>query len=184
MTPGGFPGELDVERLLAWLAASDVTHFELRIGGAELVYRRHTGRPGDGAGAGPGDGHRPRPQAPVAPSQVVEAAPAGSGRDAAAPAPAPAHPADVLLTAPMAGIFHHAPAPGAPPYVVPRARVTATATVGLMESMKVFTALAAGTAGTVVAVVAGNGQPVVKGELLVTIRPDRPAGVVGPGGAG
>ncbi|MGH9089177.1 MAG: acetyl-CoA carboxylase biotin carboxyl carrier protein [Acidimicrobiales bacterium] len=171
MTIGAGGDELDVERLLAWLAASDVTYFKLRIDKKEVVYSR---RP-DGPDA------RPMAHAPAdtvtrgAPEPTTVApAPGPAPMPAAVPAPAtnPALPGDIEVTAPMVGIFHRAPAPGAPPYVEPAQRVAATATVGLMESMKIFTAVPAGTAGVVVAVLAANGQSVERGQPLVRVRPD------------
>jgi acetyl-CoA carboxylase biotin carboxyl carrier protein len=154
---------IDVVRLVEWLATSDVTYFKLRVGETELTFSR--GEP---------------------PAAQTSRRPAGEGREidgpatwpVAQPPPAPAdgRPADrageAAVRAPMVGIFHHAPVPGAPPYVVPGGRVKETSTVGLVESMKVFTAVMAGVAGTVVEVVAGNGEPVELGQVLVTVEPD------------
>lgn len=162
----GGPGDVDVEEVLAWLARSDVRYLRLRSGGTEVVYSRLGGADGE-------DG----------PTPARGPAPADGGAPASAPTPVPAAADDahrvraeptVDVTAPMAGIFHHAPAPGAPPYVEEGARVGATSAVGLLESMKVFTAVPAGTAGVVAAVVAPNGQPVEKGDPLVRVHPDAP----------
>ena len=50
----------------------------------------------------------------------------------------------IAIPAPMVGTFYPAPSPGAAPFVSPGDRVEPDTTVGLIEMMKVFTAVAAG----------------------------------------
>lgn len=173
--------ELDLAAVLSWLAGTDVTYVRLRVGSTEIVYSKAvagaTAAPTDGsAHADPATAPVPPAPAPAPVAAASEVGPVeeadgadrgdgGAGGDGAAEA-------TVDVTAPLVGIFHHSPAPGAPPYVEPGGRVGATTTVGLLESMKVFTAVPAGTAGVVVAVLVPNGQPVEKGQPLVRVRPD------------
>ncbi len=76
------------------------------------------------------------------------------------------------IPAPMVGTFYPAPEPGAPPFVSAGDRVEPDTTVGLIEVMKVFTAVTAGIAGIVEEALAGNAQGVEYGEPLFLVRPD------------
>jgi acetyl-CoA carboxylase biotin carboxyl carrier protein len=116
-----------------------------------------------------------------------ETEPAGVSNPAAAePAPLPEEiptPEGLkAIAAPMVGTFYRASEPGADPFVEVGARVEADTTVGLIEVMKVFTAIPAGTKGTISQVVAANAQFVEKGAALYFITPDDapPAGDTAP----
>ncbi len=76
------------------------------------------------------------------------------------------------IPAPMVGTFYPAPEPGAPPFVNPGDRVEPDTTVGLIEVMKVFTAVTAGLAGTIEEALAGDARGVEYGEPLFLVRPD------------
>jgi acetyl-CoA carboxylase biotin carboxyl carrier protein len=115
----------------------------------------------------------PPPLPPVAstdPPSVSQADPvaAEAVRDESA---AGAEPGAVAVTSPMVGAFYVASEPGAPPYVEPGATVTPDTTVGLIEAMKVFTAVTAGVHGVVSAVLVGNGDFVEYGQDLVLVVP-------------
>ena len=93
------------------------------------------------------------------------------------PEPAPSRTRDIpdglaAIPAPMVGTFYPAPQPGAPPFVSAGDRVEPDTTVGLIEVMKVFTAVAAGIAGTIEEALAGEAQGVEYGEPLFLVRPD------------
>lgn len=191
---GGDPG-VDLDWLVDWLRAGHVRYVRLRIGGTEVVYTRDgpataAGTGGTATAAGAPAARTARVAAPAPDRHGAAAPPPATSDPAPAPPAAPPDGApgappdrapgappdggldghgDLDVLAPMVGIFHHAPAPGAPPYVVPGQQVVATTTVGLMESMKIFTAVPAGAAGTVVAVLVPNGQGVDKGQPLVRL---------------
>lgn len=76
------------------------------------------------------------------------------------------------IPAPMVGTFYLAPEPGAAPFVNPGDRVEPDTTVGLIEVMKVFTAVTAGVAGIVEEALAGDAEGVEYGEPLFLVRPD------------
>ena len=76
------------------------------------------------------------------------------------------------IPAPMVGIFYPAPEPGAPPFVSPGDRVEPDTTVGLIEVMKVFTAVTAGLGGVIADALAGDARGVEYGEPLFLVRPD------------
>jgi acetyl-CoA carboxylase biotin carboxyl carrier protein len=114
---------------------------------------------------------------PAAVTVAPNAAPA-----AAKPAAAPASAAQaskpvaipegmVPITAPLLGTFYVAPEPGAPPFVKVGQQITEDTTVGLIEVMKVFNSVRATVKGTVVEVVAQNGQFVEFGQTLFIVKP-------------
>jgi acetyl-CoA carboxylase biotin carboxyl carrier protein len=102
----------------------------------------------------------------AAPTPVATAAPAA----AAAVAVPPAGAGEKLVLSPMIGVFYIAPEPGAAPFVTPGDVVEPTATVGLVEAMKLFTAVEAGVAGTVVEVLVANGDYVEFEQPLMRIQ--------------
>lgn len=97
----------------------------------------------------------------------VTAAPAGgaSGEDAL---PAGA----VTVVSPTVGTFYPRPEPAAPPYVSVGDRVEAGRTLGLVEVMKVFNAVAAPCDGVVHAILAGDGAFVEHGQPLLVLVPE------------
>jgi acetyl-CoA carboxylase biotin carboxyl carrier protein len=115
---------------------------------------------------------------------------AGTAMPAAAPAPAhhqaraepqtpaaaPSAPADEksmpeghVVTAPMVGTFYASQNPESPPFVKVGQKVKAGDTLGIIEAMKMFNQIEADVAGTVVAVLVGNGQPVEFDEPMFVI---------------
>lgn len=123
---------------------------------------------------------------PAASGRVADVAPASARPPTVVAAPASEQPPPgaaaaveelagrdglVPVSAPMLGTFYRAEKPGAPPFVEVGAAVTASTTVGLIEAMKVFTAVAAGVAGTVASIEAENGQTVEFGTTLMVVAP-------------
>ena len=120
------------------------------------------------------------PAAPPATSTTSDGpAPEGAGedRDAAAPdrpstASAPALPTGAhVVVAPSPGILWRSPEPGAPPFADIGDVVEASATVCIVEVMKLMTHVKAGVGGEIVAVCVENGVAVQKGEPLFAIAP-------------
>jgi acetyl-CoA carboxylase biotin carboxyl carrier protein len=77
----------------------------------------------------------------------------------------------VPITAPLLGTFYVAPEPGAPPFVTVGSTVTEDTTVGLVEVMKVFNSVRAGTKGVITEVVTQNGQFIEYGQTLFLVKP-------------
>jgi acetyl-CoA carboxylase biotin carboxyl carrier protein len=105
--------------------------------------------------------------APV--SGLTQAGAAQGGSVAVAPEGA------FAIVAPTDGVFYRAPALDAPPFVAVGDRVNAGQSVGLIEVMKTFNAIAYGGPGLpdeaeVVEIVAGNGQEVRAGQALVVVK--------------
>jgi acetyl-CoA carboxylase biotin carboxyl carrier protein len=82
----------------------------------------------------------------------------------------------VKITAPVLGTFYRAPAPGAAPFVNVGDTVRESDTIGLIEVMKLFTTVTAGTAGRVVDILAENAALVEYGQPLALIEPSEPQG--------
>lgn len=89
---------------------------------------------------------------------------------ASSPAMEEAPPSEHVISAPAYGIFHQRPAPGSPPFVAVGDRVEKGQQVGLMESMKVFSAIEADASGTVVALLASDGEEVDAGTPLLRLQ--------------
>ncbi|MER5643433.1 biotin/lipoyl-containing protein [Streptosporangium sp. NPDC002524] len=101
-------------------------------------------------------------------ARPAETSPLGAAREHPSPHAVTAH----AVTAPLVGTFYVAAEPGAPPFVQPGDRVDAGQTIGIVEAMKLMNPVVAGHAGEVVEVVAGNGEPVEYGQVLVRLRTD------------
>ena len=104
------------------------------------------------------------------------AAPAADAAAAAAPAAAVtaavvASGGGAEIPAPLLGTFWHAPRPGAAPFVKPGDTVEADTIIGIIEVMKLMNSVPAGIAGTVLDVVAPNGELVEHGQTLIRIQP-------------
>ncbi|HEX6612987.1 MAG TPA: acetyl-CoA carboxylase biotin carboxyl carrier protein [Rhodanobacteraceae bacterium] len=106
-------------------------------------------------------------QTPSAPAASAPAAPAASAESA--PAGERGLPAGHVVRAPMVGTFYAAATPGAPPFVKVGQQVKAGDPLGIIEAMKMFNQLEADVAGTVLAIVAENGQPVEFDQPLFVI---------------
>lgn len=78
------------------------------------------------------------------------------------------HPGTV--TSPMVGTAYRSPEPGAPPFVEVGARVAAGQTLLIIEAMKTMNQIPSPKAGTVIAILVEDGQPVEYGEPLVVIE--------------
>ena len=78
----------------------------------------------------------------------------------------------VAIAAPMVGTFYRCSEPGADPFVEVGARVEADTTVGLVEVMKVFTSVPAGTKGIIAEIKVANAQFVEKGAARFYLTPD------------
>jgi acetyl-CoA carboxylase biotin carboxyl carrier protein len=78
------------------------------------------------------------------------------------------HPGTV--SSPMVGTAYRSPEPGAPPFVEIGARVAAGQTLLIIEAMKTMNQIPSPKAGTVIAILIEDGQPVEYGEPLVVIE--------------
>lgn len=106
-------------------------------------------------------------QAPM----MVTAAPV-AGAQAGGPAPAPAAPpapAGHVVKSPMVGTFYRSPSPGAKPFIEIGQNVKEGDTLCIIEAMKLLNEIEADASGTVLSILAENGQAVEYGQPLFTI---------------
>jgi acetyl-CoA carboxylase biotin carboxyl carrier protein len=105
------------------------------------------------------------------------APPAYAADQAQAPAaPDPGHGHGDLqdVLAPLVGTFYVAPEPGAGPFVQVGDQVKEGQALGIVEAMKLMNPIDSPQAGEVIAVLAGDGEPVEFGQPLVRLRVGQP----------
>jgi acetyl-CoA carboxylase biotin carboxyl carrier protein len=109
--------------------------------------------------------------APVAPIQekavAAAAAPSAEAGNAQPTAPnANVH----TITSPMVGTFYAAPSPDADPYVKQGSKVAEESVVCIVEAMKLMNEIEAEVKGTIVEVLAENGELVEYGQPLFVVE--------------
>ena len=104
-----------------------------------------------------------------APVQVQAAVPASAAPEAAA-APAPAEETGHQVKSPMVGTMYLAPSPGANTFVNVGDKVNVGDTLCIVEAMKMMNQIDADKAGTIKAVLIGDGEPVEFDEPLFIIE--------------
>lgn len=157
--------EDDVLHILKLIDESNFDYFQLEVGELKITVSKGDPLPIAGAAA---------PSAAVtAAPPPTKPAPAATPAAPKAQAPKPAAIPEGMapITAPLLGTFYVAPEPGAPPFVKVGQQITEDTTVGLIEVMKVFNSVRATVKGTVVEVVAQNGQFVEFGQTLFIVKP-------------
>jgi acetyl-CoA carboxylase biotin carboxyl carrier protein len=100
------------------------------------------------------------------PAPAVAAVAGGAASADAAP---DALPAGHVVHSPMVGTFYSAPNPQSPAFASVGQAVKAGDTLGIIEAMKMFNQIEADISGTLVAILAENGQPVEFDEPLFVI---------------
>ncbi|MGO4003478.1 acetyl-CoA carboxylase [Pseudomonas fluorescens] len=70
---------------------------------------------------------------------------------------------------PLPGTFYRKATPDSPNYVEAGAKVNADTVIGLIEVMKQFSELTAGTAGRLDAFLVEDGDPVEPGQVIATL---------------
>jgi acetyl-CoA carboxylase biotin carboxyl carrier protein len=159
------PEAKDIESLVELFNRSDWDEMHIKTDDLEMFLSN------DPNATGPA--HAPAAQAAAvgAASSATAAAPT-TAPVVAAPAAHDAIPDGMIgVRAPNLGTFYRAPKPGAAPYVEVGQTIEADTEVCLIEVMKLFTPVRAGTAGVVREVCIADGQMVEFGQLLVVIEP-------------
>jgi acetyl-CoA carboxylase biotin carboxyl carrier protein len=159
--PSKRPGPFDVktiEFLATLMSKHDISEVDLTQGDQRIQMRR---------------GQRP-------PKGSVSVAPAATSAAPSAPAPAPAAAAHekparqlVEIKSPTIGTFYAQEKEGAKPYVTVGARVSPSTTVGLIEAMKLFSEIPAGSNGVITEILVENKQPVEYNQVLFRVDPTK-----------
>ena len=160
--------------LVETLDRSSFDFLQLDMGNLKLTIAK--GPPAvNGAGAAPGVPAASSAVAPPAlPAAVSAAVPAAAAPSPSPQAPrkeSPAEDGTVAIVTPMMGRFYAKPEPGAAPFVSVGSEVNADATVGLVEVMKVFTAVRAGVAGVITEICVQDAEFIEYGHVLFRVRP-------------
>ena len=160
--------EDDVLEILNLIEKSSFDFLQLQMGDLKLVVSKG-GYMGSAAFATSTDA--PASGQPAAKAGVAQAR--NESAAAQAKPKAPVAPKGTLpITAPMVGTFYITPEPGAPPFVEVGSHIDEDTTVGLVEVMKVFTAVNSGVRGVIVEICAQGGQFVEYGQTLFFVKPE------------
>jgi len=158
--------EDDVLHILKLIDESKFDYFQLEVG--ELKITVSKGEPIPLTSTPQAITVAPTPPAASAPKPAAAPAVASSAQT---PKAAVIPEGMLPITAPILGTFYVAPEPGAPPFVQVGQQITEDTTMGLIEVMKVFNSVRSTVKGTVVEVVAQNGQFVEFGQTLFIVKP-------------
>lgn len=153
----------DIDLIQALLDNSQFDRLNLELDGVKVDVARAgaRARPATGAGISGGSG-----------SGVMTApAPAGS-EPGEARARQSTEEGLLEIKSPLLGVFYRAPKPGEPPFVEVGDRVEPDSAIGIVEVMKLMNSARAGVRGTVVEILAANGEMVEHGETLMLVRPE------------
>ncbi len=151
-----------VKKLIELLEESGIAEIEITEGEESVRISRYPAGPAPVVMPAPAPaGAAPQPAQP-SPGPAPE--PAADTPDAKAPDPGQ------TVTAPMVGTYYSAPAPGAKPFVEVGSTIEAGDTLCIIEAMKMMNQIEAEIGGTVVSVLAENGEPVEFGQPLFIIE--------------
>ena len=160
---------LDLARLLEVIDASDLTMLRVRTGGTEILVTRGGARPPEASEAPRGS--------PARDLGAPDASQAEPGHAPRSPGVADRTDPDVpdsdlvSVRAPLIGTFYRSPEPGGPPYVEIGSPVEVGQTIGLVEAMKVFSAVSSSAQGTVEAFLVADLDVVQYGQEICRVRP-------------
>ena len=156
----------DLQLLIDEFKRSGLRELQARQGDFEIYLSLDANAPGLGGGGS-------APVVAIQRSVAEPAAPETNVTAANVPAPAAKYVPDgaIVICAPYLGTFYRSPKPGSPHYVEVGSAVTAESELCLVEVMKLFTAVRAGVAGTVVQVLASDGELVTSDQPLFAVLP-------------
>lgn len=164
----------DVEDILRLVEASSIEYLEIEVEGMRLVTSRSGITPAPAA-TEPGPSLPTPETSPTAPAHadpVVDSSRERGTDPGAHLSGVAAEEGLITITAPIVGIFYASPEPGSDPFVGPGDRISAGATIALIEVMKIFNSVTAEVAGEVAEILVDNEDFVEFGQPLFRIRPD------------
>ena len=164
--------------LVETLDRSTFDYLQVDVGNLKVTIGKGNAPQSLAMGAAPGGAE---PGVPAgSPQRQVAAPPAGIPTAAVATVAAAQSPARVVrdsaqddtvaIIAPLMGRFYAKPEPGSAPFVSVGTEVNADSTVGLIEVMKVFTAVRAGVNGIVTEICAQDTEFIEYGHILFRVR--------------
>jgi acetyl-CoA carboxylase biotin carboxyl carrier protein len=148
-----------IKKLIDILEESNLSELEIKEGEESVRLSRM-----------PTGAYAPQPMAPAA---HAHAEPARATATAASAMPAASAesvlPPGHVVRSPMVGTYYASAKPDSPPFVKIGQAVKIGDTLGIIEAMKMFNQIEADHAGTILAVLGENGQPVEFDEPLFVI---------------
>lgn len=156
-----------IKELIAIMKENDLVEVELKHGDDKIFIKRSEGPPPAGRIT----------TVPII-SQVVAPTPTGQAGQPPGSAAQPASDTEqeneklAEICSPIVGTFYATPSPDSDTYVEVGSHVDEAAVVCIIEAMKVMNEIKAELSGTIVEVVAQNGQAVEYGQTLFSVRPD------------
>jgi acetyl-CoA carboxylase biotin carboxyl carrier protein len=166
----------DITSLIEIFASSGWEELHVELDGLHLYLSRnplaHSPLNRVAVGSAPPAHAAPAPtaQAPAAIPAAASAAPQANPPSPATPAAdVPAH--WTAVKAPNLGTFYRSPKPGAAPFVSEGESVSADTEVCLLEVMKLFTSVKAGSAGVVRRICVKDSEMVEHDQVLMYIEP-------------
>ena len=170
----------DVLNILRLVETGSFSEFEIEFEGTKVKVTRPAADEAaraktQKAAAAPGARKPEETEAPAAPAVAPaktqpKAAPVSQPNSQPKSQPAPAVANGVDVKPPMAGTYYCAPSPGAAPYVAVDSRVKKGDQLGMVEVMKLFTAVLAPCDGIVRAILVANEQFVQGDQTLMIIE--------------
>lgn len=153
-----------IKKLIDLLEESDLAEIEIHEGDDSIRLSRYGTHPG------PVSYQQPMPQQ-AAPAPAPAAQPqAASGNEASSESSdKPARPRGKIMRSPMVGTFYSRPSPDADTFINVGDKVTVGDTLCIVEAMKMFNQIESEFSGTVVAMLAEDGQPVEYDQPLFEI---------------
>ncbi|MGP6204654.1 acetyl-CoA carboxylase biotin carboxyl carrier protein [Microbacterium sp. F2] len=166
------PDLAELRAIIDWVnMTDDVRELSITFGDVDLFISRDRQSTGSKAGVAAA----PTPVAPAPVAAAPAPAPAPAAPVVAAP-PAAATPAgdelgpnEVLVKAPMVGMFYASPKPGAPAFVSVGDQVDVGSVLCIVEVMKLMNNVEASVAGTISRILVDNEQAVEYGQPLMVI---------------
>lgn len=147
-----------IKSLIDFASASDLADLELEENGCRLRLSRDRQSPGH-AGSAP------------TPVKTAAAVAEPSLKKAVSPPDTPHAGGPIhVVKAPMFGMFSRSPAPDEAPFVQLGDAIRVGQKLGLLEAMKIFNAVESDRDGTIVAILAEDGQEVEAGQALFHIE--------------
>ncbi|MGD8168514.1 acetyl-CoA carboxylase biotin carboxyl carrier protein [Herbiconiux sp. P16] len=172
------PDIKELRALVDWVnLTDDVRELSITFGDVELFISRDRHSAAGGSTPAPAAAASAATAAP-APSPVASVPAPAPVAPTPAPAPAPARGGfsadalaadEVLITAPMVGVFYASPKPGDPAFVTIGESVAAETVLCIVEVMKLMSNIEAGVDGTVTQILVENEQAVEYGQPLMVI---------------
>ena len=142
-----------VKKLIELLEDSGIAELEITEGDDSVRICRYAGSPVLAPAPAPVPLQTPPPAAAATLEPTAESVPSGHH-----------------VTAPMVGTFYSAPAPGAKAFVQIGNSVSEGDVLCIIEAMKMMNQIEADVSGTIVSILAENGDPVEFGQPLFVIE--------------